>query len=79
MSSPRVLTTHLPYRCLPKEHRENGGKVIHIIRNPKDVAVSAFYHYTKDKFVLEYHSAVWEEFLDDFIRGSMFHQFAIFI
>lgn len=71
ISSPRVLTTHLPYRYLPKEHIENAGKIIHIIRNPKDVVVSAFHHFTKDKYVLEYHSAIWEDFLDDFIRGGM--------
>lgn len=44
MPSPRTFNTHLPYRWLPKEHIENGGKIIHVVRNPKDAAVSLFYH-----------------------------------
>ena len=45
LRSPRPLNTHLPYRWMPKQHIENGGKIIHVIRNPKDVAVSMYYHY----------------------------------
>ena len=40
--SPRLMTSHLPYRNVPKKHLADGGKFIHIIRNPKDVALSAF-------------------------------------
>ncbi|XP_055996318.1 sulfotransferase 1E1-like [Ostrea edulis] len=42
--SPRPLNTHVPYRWLPKQHIENGGKIIHVLRNPKDVAVSLYHH-----------------------------------
>jgi hypothetical protein len=45
--SPRPLNTHLPYRWLPKQHIENGGKIVHVLRNPKDVAVS-FYHHARN-------------------------------
>lgn len=41
--SPRTLNTHVPYRWLPKQLLENGGKIVHIMRNPKDVAVSMFH------------------------------------
>lgn len=44
MTSPRTLNTHLPYRWLPRKHLENDGKIVHVVRNPKDVAVSMFFH-----------------------------------
>lgn len=44
LPSPRPLNTHLPYRWLPKQLTEKGGKIIHVIRNPKDVAVSMYHH-----------------------------------
>ncbi|XP_052718629.1 sulfotransferase 1E1-like [Crassostrea angulata] len=44
LPSPRPMNTHLPYRWLPKQLTEKGGKIIHVIRNPKDVAVSLYHH-----------------------------------
>lgn len=44
LPSPRPLNTHLPYRWLPKQLTEKGGKIINVIRNPKDVAVSMYHH-----------------------------------
>lgn len=44
MASPRALNTHVPYRWLPKQHIENGGKIVHVVRNPKDVCVSMYHH-----------------------------------
>ena len=37
-----IVSTHLPFQWLPKQHLETGGKIIHVIRNPKDVAVSLY-------------------------------------
>lgn len=45
MTSPRTLNTHLPYRWLPRKHLENDGKIVHVVRNPKDVAASMFFHF----------------------------------
>lgn len=45
MTSPRTLNTHLPYRWLPRKHLEKDGKFVHVVRNPKDVAVSMFFHF----------------------------------
>ncbi|XP_055996317.1 sulfotransferase 1B1-like isoform X2 [Ostrea edulis] len=45
--SPRPFNTHIPYRWFPKQHTENGGKIIHVLRNPKDVAAS-FYHHARN-------------------------------
>ena len=51
LPSPRPMNTHLPYRWLPTQHIENGGKIVHVLRNPKDVCVSA-YHHTKTSMEL---------------------------
>lgn len=70
--SPRVMTSHLPPRHLPKDHIKNGGKVVHIIRNPKDVALAAFHHYKQDPFVAEIHGVCKDlsTFLDLFLKGG---------
>ncbi|XP_056016817.1 sulfotransferase 2A8-like [Ostrea edulis] len=71
MPSPRVMTSHLPYRCLPKEHITNRGKIIRIIRNSKDVEVSAFHHFNIDPTVKDYVCPEWSEFLDDFLHRQI--------
>lgn len=43
--SPRVLNTHFPFRMLPKQMKEKNTKIVLILRNPKDVAVSFYYHH----------------------------------
>lgn len=72
MLSPRVMTSHLPPRNLPKDHIAKGGKIVHIIRNPKDVALSAFHHYNQDSHVTERHgiSKDLSTFLDSFLKGE---------
>ena len=67
--SPRVMTSHLPYRNVPTKHLADGGKFIHTIRNPKDVALSAFHHYSADPFVGEEIPEI-PVFLDNFLRGG---------
>nr|XP_022324695.1 sulfotransferase 1A1-like [Crassostrea virginica]XP_022343560.1 LOW QUALITY PROTEIN: sulfotransferase 1A1-like [Crassostrea virginica] len=67
--SPRVMTSHLPYRNVPTKHLADGGKFIHTIRNPKDVALSAFHHYSADPFVGE-EIPEFPVFLDNFLRGE---------
>lgn len=67
LRSPRPLNTHLPYRWMPKQHIENGGKIIHVIRNPKDVAVSMYYHYlTSGVFNKDF---TFEKFLTNIFCG----------
>ncbi|CAB4281161.1 unnamed protein product [Prunus armeniaca] len=40
-SSPRLLSTHIPYTSLPKSIlSDSGGRIVYIARNPKDVFVS---------------------------------------
>ncbi|XP_070204183.1 sulfotransferase 1A1-like isoform X2 [Littorina saxatilis] len=42
--SPRVINSHLFLRQLSKEVVTKRSRIIHVIRNPKDVAVSLYFH-----------------------------------
>ncbi|KAK7087483.1 sulfotransferase 6B1-like [Littorina saxatilis] len=42
--SPRVINTHLFPRQLSRELVTKRSRVVHVIRNPKDVAVSMYFH-----------------------------------
>lgn len=44
MSSPRLLNSHLYMAHLPEQVMEKKVKLVHLIRNPKDCAVSLYYH-----------------------------------
>ncbi|KAK3596812.1 hypothetical protein CHS0354_036652 [Potamilus streckersoni] len=44
IASPRVLNTHLPVDMLPSDVLSKRISIIHIMRNPKDVAVSLYHH-----------------------------------
>ena len=47
IKSPRILNTHHPPHLLPKDIKEKKkAKIVYIYRNPKDVAVSAYHHYS---------------------------------
>ena len=69
--SPRVLNTHLPYRWLPRKHIENGGKIVHVIRNPKDVNVSLF-HFLRGipDIGTNIDKMTWEQYLDNLVFSS---------
>ncbi|XP_033741851.1 sulfotransferase 1A2-like [Pecten maximus] len=43
MISPRTFGSHLRFRFLPQEMRHGKGKVITIIRDPKDIVVSLYH------------------------------------
>ena len=69
--SPRLLNTHVPVDWIPRKHLENGGKTVHVMRNPKDVAVSMYHHFkssgetgpgTKDM--------TWTQFFDNIMIGE---------
>ncbi|KAL3842284.1 hypothetical protein ACJMK2_020315 [Sinanodonta woodiana] len=45
LESPRILNTHFPLRMLPKDLLDKKRKLIHVMRNPKDVAVSTYHHF----------------------------------
>ncbi|XP_078661430.1 sulfotransferase 6B1-like [Branchiostoma floridae x Branchiostoma belcheri] len=76
--SPRIIHTHLQRHLAPKMVANPTGKikVIAVMRNPKDTAVS-FYHYDK-RMVEEFggNDAIlkrlesWEGYADDFLKGK---------
>lgn len=47
--SPRIMKSHYPCHFLPKEIWSTGGRVIYVIRNVKDMAVS-LYHFVRNFF-----------------------------
>ncbi|XP_015353765.1 sulfotransferase 6B1-like [Marmota marmota marmota] len=68
-SKRRVIPTHLSYDMLPVDIKQKQCKVIYIIRNPKDTAVSLF-HYYRDNPNLPY-IETWAAFLELFLRGDV--------
>ena len=68
LQSPRVLNTHLLYDDLPKDFRTKRCKLIYILRNVKDVAVSFFHHHTS---LVDYgYNGKWENYLKRFLEGK---------
>ncbi|VDI62289.1 Hypothetical predicted protein, partial [Mytilus galloprovincialis] len=59
----RLLNTHCQFRYLPKGHIVQRGKIIHMIRNPKDTCASYYHHSRKDNIFLSFFGT-WNEFFD---------------
>lgn len=69
-SSPRVLNTHiLPY-LVPPGIISKRCKIIYMLRNPKDVAVSFSNHTFRIKSCYNY-NGTWAAFLDLFLQGKV--------
>lgn len=45
MSRPRFIKSHLPLHFLPKQLWTVKPKIIFVLREPKDTAVSYYHHY----------------------------------
>ncbi|XP_038055429.1 sulfotransferase 1 family member D1-like isoform X2 [Patiria miniata] len=43
VASPRIVKSHLPGQLLPPDVWKKKAKVVYVLRNPKDLAVSLFY------------------------------------
>ena len=69
-SRPRIIRTHLRSKYLPKDIIEKKARVVHLIRNPRDVAVS-YYHYSKISAVFGYNACSWDTFFDSWITGQV--------
>lgn len=67
MSSPRILNTHLLFCDIPRDFVEKKCKIIYILRNPKDGAVSFYNHHVR---LLDYeYSGTWRSYLPRFLSG----------
>ncbi|KAM9823912.1 amine sulfotransferase-like [Neosynchiropus ocellatus] len=67
--SPRLFSTHLTPALMPPGLKEKKAKMIYVMRNPKDVAVS-FYHFSKIVHGLETPQS-FDHFLEDFLQGNV--------
>ncbi|XP_060068271.1 sulfotransferase 1C2-like [Ylistrum balloti] len=66
--SPRVLSSHVPFRHLPEQHLTKGCKIVHVLRNPKDTMVSSYNHCKNDpraSHTSEDFPGTWDNFLKD--------------
>ncbi|XP_051011646.1 sulfotransferase 6B1-like [Acomys russatus] len=65
----RVIPTHLNYSMLPVTAKQKQCKIIYIVRNPKDTAVSLFHYYRDNPNLPSMES--WASFLELFLRGDV--------
>ncbi|KAK3093124.1 hypothetical protein FSP39_011381 [Pinctada imbricata] len=66
---PRVFNTHILFKYLPEDFRKKRCKILYVLRNPKDVAVSYYNHHSK---IREYeYDGKWEPYLDRYIEGNV--------
>ncbi|CAL9698348.1 unnamed protein product [Knipowitschia caucasica] len=67
--SPHVFATHFRYDMMPKSFYSVKPKVINVMRNPKDILISAHHYYTKAHF----HSTPGPltKFLHQFLQGDV--------
>ncbi|XP_070538807.1 sulfotransferase 6B1-like [Ptychodera flava] len=74
----RILSTHLQPQWLSKQYAEKKPKTIHIMRNPKDTAVS-FFHFLRDVSLMKTRDN-WDTYLDEFLSGDIpFGSYADFV
>ena len=73
MKSPRTIKTHLPGNLLPPDIMKKKARIIYVIRNPKDVAVSLYNFYVRNPRLPT--PASWTDFVDDFLLGKSKYNF----
>ncbi|KAJ8604646.1 hypothetical protein CTAYLR_006519 [Chrysophaeum taylorii] len=70
-SNRRCFKTHAPYHLLPCADGFSRGKIIVVVRNPKDAAASMYSHYLGlPQFR---YSGPWDHFFDLFVNGNVGH------
>ncbi|XP_007896622.2 sulfotransferase 6B1-like [Callorhinchus milii] len=68
--SPRLYGTHSHYDNLPKSISEKKTKILVLLRNPKDNAVS-YYHFYQNNPLLPCFPS-WDEFFKKYMTGEVF-------
>lgn len=67
-TSPRLLSTHLPYGSLPKSVQHSKNKLVYLCRNPRYIFISLF-HFTNNLRTENMRTNSIEEMLDLFCKG----------
>ncbi|NXF38566.1 ST6B1 Sulfotransferase, partial [Nyctibius bracteatus] len=65
----RIIITHLPPHLLPPSILHSKAKILVLVRNPKDTAVS-YYHFYNNMPVLP-SFASWDEYFAAFMNGKL--------
>jgi sulfotransferase len=66
MPQRRLFTSHLPHPLMPPL-KDKTAKIIYVARNPKDVAISTYFH-NQSKLGYE---GTWEEHFQEFLNGDV--------
>ncbi|XP_021248794.1 sulfotransferase 6B1-like [Numida meleagris] len=69
LPSRRIILTHLPPHLLPPSLLQGKAKILLLVRNPKDTAVS-YYHFYNNMPVLP-SFATWDEYFAAFMNGKL--------
>jgi hypothetical protein len=69
MTEYPILHSHHPLSFLPTKHKENGGKIIYINRNPKDRHVS-FFTWIKGEHGFP-PNWIWNNYFEEFVLKGM--------
>uniref|UniRef100_A0A8C5SK03 Sulfotransferase n=1 Tax=Laticauda laticaudata TaxID=8630 RepID=A0A8C5SK03_LATLA len=69
LPSRRIIKTHLNPQKLPKSVFEQKAKILVLLRNPKDTAVS-FFHFSKGIRLIS-DQETWDEYFEAFITGKV--------
>lgn len=69
--SPRILSSHLPFRLLPKQMKEKKTKIVALVRNPKDTSIS-LYHLDRGLKWIDY-QGTFEDYLQLYMKGQTWY------
>ncbi|KAK3091937.1 hypothetical protein FSP39_023838 [Pinctada imbricata] len=68
LPSPRILNTHIDLGSWPQDFLKRKCKIIYLIRNPKDIAVSFYHHHG----IYSAYTGKWEHYLEDlYLSGKV--------
>merc|ERR1712194_573570 len=74
MPDPRIMKTHAPSYVFPGLMRgsdaelQSEGRIIIVVRNPKDVLVSLRHHHENNQ-AIDWNGS-WDEWIDDWLEGN---------
>ncbi|XP_071594983.1 sulfotransferase 6B1-like [Heliangelus exortis] len=69
LPSRRIIVTHLPPHLLPPSFFQSKAKILVLVRNPKDTAVSYYHFYNKMPLLPSFSS--WDEYFAAFMNGKL--------